>query len=250
MEEDSVSIVGLIPLRGPLGGTRMGGGKEARMLGQWPLMAWTIRSAIDSGAFDSVIAIVADEQYASMAEDYGAMVPFRRPEYTVRDGSPDIEWILWVMKQFSEEFGAYDAFGILRVTSPFLAAQDIEDGWTLFRNSLGAHSLRTVAKANQDPMKMWVIRNDRLLPLLPTGPESIPWHSRPSQENPTIYAQTAGMEFAWTDMVLDTKTIAGSVIVPYVVDGFAAMDLNSRLDWDLAETAIKNGEVEIPKSLK
>ena len=247
-----MSVVGLIPLRG--GGKRLGPiegvDKERAMLGNYPLMAYTIRAAIDSDVFDSVIAVVASEEHAAMAEDYGAMVPFRRPSYTTRDGSPDIEWVLWVIKQFAEEFGAYDAFGILRVTSPFLSAQNIGDGWTLFRNSLGAHSLRTVSKANQDPMKMWVIRNDRLLPLLPTGPESIPWHSRPSQENPTIYAQTAGMEFAWTDMVLDTKTIAGSVIVPHVVTGFAAMDLNSRLDWDLAETAIKNGEVEIPESLR
>ena len=247
-----MSVVGLIPLRG--GGKRLGpiGGvdKERAVLGNHPLMAYTIRAAIDSGVFNNVIAVVASEEHAAMAEDYGAAVPFRRPSYTTRDGSPDIEWVLWVMKQFAEEFDAYDVYSILRVTSPFRSAVDILDGWELFRNSLGAHSLRTVSKTNQDPMKMWIIRNDRLLPLVPVGPESAPWHSRPSQENPVVYAQTAGMEFAWTQMTLDTKTIAGSVVVPYIVEGYSAMDLNSTLDWAVAEEAIKAGNVDIPRSLK
>jgi len=247
-----MSVIGLIPLRA--GGTRVGqiGGvdKERAILGKYPLMAYTIRAALDSGVFDNVVAVVASEAHAAMAEDYGAMVPFKRPAYTVQDTSPDIEWVFWVMKQYTEEYGHYDSFSILRVTSPFRTATQIQMAWELFRHSQGAHSLRTVAKAGQDPFKMWVIRQDRLLPLFPIGPEKEPWHSRASQLNPQIYAQTAGMEFAWTETVLRTGTIAGSVIVPFVVTGTSALDINTRLDWEKAEAAIDSEEVEIPRSLK
>ena len=244
-------VVGLIPLRA--GGTRMGPieglDKERALLGDFPLMAWTIRSALDSGIYENVVAVVASEEHAAMAEDYGAMVPFRRPAYTVQDTSPDIEWVSWVMKQFFEEYGTYDAFSILRVTSPFRTAENMQDAWELFRRARGAHSLRTVARANQDPFKMWVIRHDTLLPLFPIGDANEPWHSRASQNNPRVYAQTAGMEFAWTKMMLDTNTIAGSITVPFIVEGYSAMDLNSRLDWNLAEQAIRDGKIELPESL-
>ena len=50
-------------------------------------------------------------------------------------------------------------------------------------------------------------------------------------------------------MMLDTNTIAGSITVPFIVEGYSAMDLNSRLDWNLAEQAIKDGKIELPESL-
>ena len=224
------------------------------MLGTLPLMAWTIKEAVASGVFDAVIAVVADEQYAAMAEKYGAWVPFRRPDYTVLDGSPDVEWVLWTLGRLREEFNRYDAFSILRVTSPFRTAVHIREAWNKFRNAFGADSLRTVRPVNEHPGKMWVIRQDRLLPLLSMGPpgdpENPPWHSQPTQELFTCYIQTAGMEFGWSDRVLKTKTIAGSTVVPYVVDGPAALDINTFDDWDEAVALVDGGTVGMSGSLR
>lgn len=244
-----MSIVAFVPLRGPQGGTRLGGGKEARILGRYPLLAYTIRAAVDSGVFDSVQAVVADEQYAAMAENYGAQVIFKRPAYTTRDGSPDIEWVLFMLKKL-EEYHEYSAFSILRVTSPFRGAGHIKDAWKKFRLAVGADSLRAVRRVSEDPCKMWVIRQDRLLPLFPIGEERAPWHSRASQENFASYVQTAGLEFAWTDRVLETKTIAGSVTVPFVLEDPAAIDINTPLDWQRAEAALEKDPTLAPESLR
>lgn len=244
-----MSVVCFIPLRGPQGGTRLGGGKEAKILGGHPLLAYTVRAALDSGVFNSVQAVVADEQYAAMAESYGAQVLFKRPAYTVRNGSPDIEWVLFMLKKL-EEYQEYSAFSILRVTSPFRTAVHIRDAWKKFRLAVGADSLRAVRRVAEDPAKMWVIRQDRLLPLFPIGEERAPWHSRPSQENFEAYIQTASMEFAWTERVLETKTIAGSVIVPFVLDGPAAIDINTPLDWQRAEIALEKDPTLVPESLR
>jgi len=120
----------------------------------------------------------------------------------------------------------------------------------LFREALGADSLRTVTKVDQHPGKMWIKRQGRLLPLLPMSPEAHPWHSSATQELFEVYTQTAGMEFAWTNKVLESKTIAGSTIIPYTVEGFAALDINTRYDWIKAEEAVKSEMVQIPESLK
>lgn len=250
-KEDLVSAVALIPLRG--GGKRVGPingmDKERAILGEHPLMAYTIRAAIDSGIFADVVAVVESEPHAEIAKEYGASVPFKRPTYTVRDGSPDIEWVLWAMNEFKETKD-YDAYSILRVTSPFRSAENIKEAADLFFSAEGAHSLRTVTPVSQDPSKMWVIRQNRLLPMFPMGSEKAPWHSRPSQENFQAYSQTAGMEFAWTDMMFRTQTIAGSVVVPYVVEGLPALDINDKFDWFKAEQAIQHELAEIPESLK
>jgi hypothetical protein len=46
-----------------------------------------------------------------------------------------------------------------------------------------------VEKCTQHPGKMWVIRGERMFPLLPFGGENQPWHSTPYQALPAVYVQ-------------------------------------------------------------
>jgi CMP-N-acetylneuraminic acid synthetase len=241
-----VRAYALIPFRG--GGKRFGGDKELIELGGVPMAAWTIRAAVDSGVFDRIIAVCANSAQTWVAETFGAEVPGLRPEETLRDDSLDIEWVKWILS-LVDRVDNETAVSILRVTSPFRDATHIQEAWQKFINARGADSLRTVTQSNQDVFKTWVIRDDRLLPLYPIGEEQ-PWHSRPSQLNPKTFVQTAGMEFAWGQMVLRTNTIAGSVVVPYVVEGLAALDINYRKDYETAVWAVESGLVEIPTSLR
>ena len=236
-----MSICAFIPLRA--GGSRVGliNGldKERALLGGKPLMAWTIESAVNSRVFDAVFAVVASEAHAAMAAKYGAQI-IKRPDYTVRAGSPDTEWVEFVLKRLRQEGALPDAFAILRVTSPFRAAKHIKEARDLFLGTLGVDSLRSARRAETHPGKMWVIRQERLLPLLPMGPEKQPWHSSATQGLFECWVQTAGMEFAWSDRVLETHTIAGSTIVPYILEGAAALDINTLSDWRAAEEVIRN----------
>ena len=242
-----MSVVGFVPLRA--GGRRVGliNGldKERALLGGHPLMAYTIRSAIDSGVFDRVVAVTASKAHADLAEKYGA-TSVRRPDYTVVDNSPDIEWVNWF---FSGE-EKYDAFAILRVTSPQRSAATIRAAWNKFRTTPGAHSLRTVRRVSEHPGKMWVQRNGILLPLLPFSPAAQPWHSSPTQGLFECYIQTAGLEFAWTNVILETRTIAGSVVLPWVLEGAEALDINTRDDWEEAVALVEAGLVGLPEILK
>jgi len=85
---------------------------------------------------------------------------------------------------------------------------------------------------------------------LPMGPAAQPWHSSPTQDIFDCYIQTAGLEFAWTETVLETKTIAGSVVLPWVLEGPEALDINTRDDWYEAVALVEAGLVELPVSLK
>ena len=240
-----MSNIAFIPLRA--GGKRVGlidgKDKERADLGGYPLMAWTIAHAIESKSFDKIIAVTREPEHRAMALDYGCEVLNRSP-YTVRDSSPDIEWVLEALGSLQN----VDSYSILRVTSPFRTAKDIKAVKSLLQTRI--HSVRTVTSVEQHPGKMWVINNDILLPLYPVGSEKNPWHSSPTQELFRAYIQTAGMEMAWADMTLRTKTIAGSVIKPYVVDGWSALDINTKFDWYKATQAIKHEMVHIPEALR
>ena len=244
-----MSNYAFIPLRA--GGRRVGlvdgKDKERADLGGHPLMAWTIRHAIDSEVFDRVIAVTASQKHKDIALAYGVDYILDRPPYTVRDNSPDIDWVLWALKELLKDDKLPTKYSILRVTSPFRTKTDIKTASELLQD--GIHSVRTVTPVEQHPGKMWVINHGTLLPLYPVGSAKNPWHSNPTQNLFPAYIQTAGMEMAWSSMTLRTKTIAGSVIKPYITNGWNALDINTKFDWYKAEQAAKHRLVSIPESL-
>jgi N-acylneuraminate cytidylyltransferase len=226
-----VSCVALIPARS---GSKRVKNKNIRELGGHPLIAYTITAAIKSGIFSDVIISTDSAEYADIASQYGAEVPFMRPSEFAGNVSPDIEWVQFTLEKLREMGREYDCFSILRPTSPFRKSETIQRAWSLFLKNQ-VDSLRAVEKCSQHPGKMWVVRGNRMLPLLPFGPEGQPWHSSQYQSLPDIYVQNASLEIAWSRVVYEGNTIAGNTIVPFLTEGNEGFDINSEYDWGLAE---------------
>ncbi len=239
------TAVALIPARQ---GSKRVPGKNARPLGGHPMLAYTVAAALDSGIFESVLVSTDSEEMAALARHYGAEVPFLRPAAHAGDTSPDIEWLEHLLGELKRQGREWDAFGLLRPTSPFRTGETIRRAWARFLVQDGVDSLRAVEKCAQHPGKMWVIRGDRMVPLLPfgAGPDGQPWHSTPYQALPPIYVQNASLEIAWTRVVFERRTIAGDVIVPFLTEGYEGFDINDPFDWMIAERLVADGAVTLP----
>lgn len=237
------SIIALIPARA---GSKRVKDKNIRPLAGHPLIAYTISAALESGVFDAVVVSTDSQEYADIARHYGAEVPFLRPADLAGSLSPDIEWVEYTLARLSEEGRAYDCFSILRPTSPFRKPETIRRAWTQFSEAEGIDSLRAVEKCAQHPGKMWVIRGERMSPLLPFSPEEQPWHSSQYQALPEVYVQNASLEIAWTQVVFETHTIAGHVLAPFLTEGDEGLDINQEEDWWYAEYLVTNGLTQLP----
>ena len=243
MAKKTPTIVGLIPARS---GSKRVPDKNIRPLAGHPVMAYTIAAALQSEIFSSVIVSTDSKRYADIARYYGAEVPFLRPPELGGDVSPDIEWLEYTLKRLQEEGRKYDCFSILRPTSPFRQPETIRRAWQAFLAEEGVDSLRAVEKCQQHPGKMWVIRGKRMMPLLPLSPAEQPWHSSQYQSLPEVYVQNASLEIAWTRVVLNERTIAGTVLMPFLTEGYEGFDVNSPYDWELAEKLAAKEQVELP----
>ena len=247
MAKKQPTIVGLIPARA---GSKRVPDKNIRQLAGHPLIAYTIAAALECGIFTDVIVSTDSGQYADIARYYGAEVPFLRPPELAGDVSPDIEWLAYTLKKLAEADRHYECFSILRPTSPFRMPQTIQRAWHAFLAEDGVDSLRAVERCQQHPGKMWVVRGNRMMPLLPLSPPEQPWHSSQYQSLPEVYVQNASLEIAWTRVILKERTIAGSVLMPFFTEEYEGFDVNNPYDWQLAEHLISNGEVQLPSISK
>ena len=243
MTEREPSIVALIPARA---GSKRVPNKNIRTLAGHPLIAYTIAAALQSEIFSAVIVSTESEQYADIAKYYGAEVPYLRPQELAGDLSPDIEWLEYTLDSLRQDGREYSCFSILRPTSPFRLPETIQRAWRVFKNEKGVDSLRAVEKCKQHPGKMWVVRGNRMVPLLPLTPPEQPWHSSQYQSLPEVYAQNASLEIAWERVVFEGRTIAGNVLMPFFTEGYEGFDVNSAYDWNLAEHLITSGQARLP----
>lgn len=235
--------VAFIPARS---GSKRVPNKNIRPLGGHPMIAYSIRAAIDSGVFAAVICATDSPEYADIARHYGAEVPFLRAAEISGDTSPDIEWVRWMLDRLADEGRAFDIFSILRPTSPFRLPETIRRAWAAFSADGQADSLRAVEKCQQHPGKMWVIRGSRMLPVMPFTLNGTPWHSSQYAALPEIYAQDASLEIAWSRVPQQQNSIAGEAIIPFVSEGLEGFDINQPEDWLLAEHYLAKGEARLP----
>lgn len=231
-------LIALIPARS--GSVRVPG-KNVRKLGKHPLLAYAIAAAQESGLFADVFVSTEADEVTQVAIHYGAVAIARPPAFATTV-SPDIEWVTHALQSFD-----CDAFAILRPTSPFRTAATIQRAWAQFLKDRACDSLRAVQKVSEHPGKQWVVRGNRMTPLLDLGPPEQPWHSSQYQSLPEVYVQNSSLEIAWTRTVEQTGTIAGHTVMPFLTEGHEGFSIDYPLDWELAEHLIETGQATLPE---
>jgi len=227
---DTLPVLGISAFIPARGGSERVKRKNLRHLGGYPLIAYSVAQAVVSNIFESVFVSTDSVEIAEVAKRYGAEVLELRSPDISSNVSPDIDWVEYLLDGLGRRERAPDAFCILRPTSPFRQPSTIASAWKLFSAQTGMDSLRAIEKCKQHPGKMWVVRNERMLPLLPYGGERNPWHSSQYQDLPEVYVQNASLEIAWSSVVVKSGTIAGSVILPWFTQGLDGFDINHEED--------------------
>ena len=221
--------------------------KNVKLLDGHPLLAYSISAAKKSGAFEKVICATDSIAYAETAIRYGAEVPALRPSSISDDTSTDIQWVDFMLCEIQKIQPLFDFFSILRPTSPFRSEKSIIEAVELLLTNKWADSVRAVQKCDEHPGKMWVIKNHLMMPLLPFEIDGVPWHSNQSSKLPEIYKQTASLEVAWVKTAMKQKSISGTKIIPFVTHEYEGFDINTHLDWLVAEKLLEAGLAKLPQ---
>ena len=120
-----MNIVAFIFARG---GSKGLPGKNIRLLGGKPLIAWAIELALAVNRIDRVIVSTDSEEIAEISRQYGAEVPFIRPAKLARDESA--EWLAWRhgLEYLKETTGALPEVMVsVPATAPLRLAIDIDN---------------------------------------------------------------------------------------------------------------------------
>ncbi|MDN3454376.1 MULTISPECIES: pseudaminic acid cytidylyltransferase [unclassified Psychrobacter] len=115
--------IAIIPARG---GSKRLPGKNIKLLGGKPLIAWTIEAAIKSNVFDHVFVSTDSEEIARVSRDYGAKVPYLRPAELASDTATTNDVITHLVDWLGKKnLMPVSIICVLQPTSPFRNASHI-----------------------------------------------------------------------------------------------------------------------------
>ena len=220
-------IVALIPARS---GSKGVPGKNIKPLAGFPLIAYSIKAALKSKLIDRVIVSTDSEEYANIAREYGAEVPFLRPSELSGDKATDTDFFKHAIDWFTENEGEVpEYFAHLRPTTPLREPNVID---TALKSFIGSDftALRSVHKMTESSYKSFEIEDGKLKCLC-GGNFDIESANLARQAYPSTYDANGYIDVVRSEMVIQKNLIHSDRVQAYVTDVSYEIDELSDIDF-------------------
>lgn len=225
-------ILGLIPARG---GSKGVPGKNKRLLGEQPLIVYTIEAAKTS-ILTKVIVSTDDISIAEIASASGVEVPFLRPAILASDSAKSLDVAKHALLTMEERDGLYDALMLLQPTAPFRTADDINTSIRLLQCNPFADSVISVVDVEGfHPARMKYIENGILID--PPFAES--YESQNRQDLTPMYLRNGAIYLTRRDILM-ANSFKGKVCLAHIMPVERSVNIDTLADFEYAQWILQS----------
>jgi CMP-N,N'-diacetyllegionaminic acid synthase len=220
------------------GGSKSVPRKNIKILNGLPLIAYTINEAKKSKYINKYIVSTDDEEIKKISLLYGAEVPFLRPNDLATDTASSANALIHAVTFMENKYSIkYDYIIELMCTNPFKTVEDIDKCIEKLVDT-NADSVIAVHKLeDHHPLRIKQIIDDHIVDFY--LPE--PLEARRQDLKPDAYIRSGSIYALKRDYLMDQKKRYGSINSrPYILSENKAVNVDTELDFYLAEQMIKN----------
>ena len=204
-------------------------GKNIRPFAGKPVLAWTIKAAIQSECFDRIIISTDDPRIMGAAREYGIDAPFTRPAALADDHAGTVDVMAHAVEWASGEGIDLTAVACLYPAAPFMTPEDL----VAARDRLLTGDWAYVFPAAEFPAPI-----HRAFAKTETGtlemffPEHFPTRS---QDLPTAYHDAGQFYWGRPDAWLTKQPMIGPNSSIIEIPRWRVQDIDTPADWAEAE---------------
>jgi N-acylneuraminate cytidylyltransferase len=228
--------VAIIPARG---GSKRIPRKNIKPFAGVPMIARSIRVALECGLFSRVVVSTDDEEIAALARDCGAQVPFMRPAALADDFTGTAQVIAHALHALGEQGQRFDRACCIYATAPLLQARFLARGLDLLEQHPDKSFAFSVCDFGFPVQRALTLDGQGALTAL--YPQ---YRDTRSQDLSSAY-QDAG-QFYWgrSDAWLRGEVLYSPCSLPVILPRHLVQDIDTAQDWTRAEylyAALKAG---------
>lgn len=212
----------IIPARG---GSKGVPGKNIKVLGNMPLIAHTVRAAIDAGL--TPVVSTDDQAIADAALEAGALVPGLRPAELATDTSTSLEVVLHALGSWAPQA---QAVCLLQPTSPFRTTAHIQEAMALFEQHKGQRAVVSVTPVEKPPRWMFRLDDSCVMSPFMNGPALTR-----RQDAAPLMVLNGALYIVPASVLEETGAFVPEGALGYVMSHEASLDIDTPLDWKIAE---------------
>ena len=193
-----------------------------------PIIAYSIRAALDSGIFDEVMVSTDSEEIAEIARAYGAKVPFMRSAKTSDDFATTADVLMEVLERYQEMDRTFDVMSCIYPTAPFVTPQKLQSAYDTLTKEQAVMAMPVVA-FSYPPQRSYVLNGNIL---------EMKWkenYNKRSQDLEKMYHDAGQFYMYQVEAFVRLKGQMTESIVPVIVDEMEVQDIDNESDWKLAE---------------
>lgn len=199
-----------------------------------PMIAWTIRAALESDCFDRVLVSTDSEEIAEVSIAAGASVPFLRQE-NADDAAPSSLATISALKQAEAHWQTrYDRVAQLMPNCPLRNAGHIRDAVEHFAQKNLEYQISCFRFGWMNPWWAVSLDEDRV----PTQLFTVAVSKR-SQDLEHLYCPTGAIWLAGRDALLEASTFYGPGHRYYPMDWVGAVDIDDMDDYRMALVLVR-----------
>ncbi|MDB9976117.1 acylneuraminate cytidylyltransferase family protein [Candidatus Thioglobus sp.] len=242
----SSKIVALIPARS---GSKGIPNKNIQLLNGEPVLAYSIKAALQSKLIDRVIVSTDSQEYAEIAKFHGAEVPFLRPQEISQDSATDLQFFEHTIDWFkNNETNVPEYFVHLRPTTPLRYADKIDKAITEFIDAGSNYTaLRSCHAMSESSYKTFEIEDKKLKGLCDYG-FNIEGLNFGRQTYPRTYDCNGYVDIIRSELVNKKAAVHGDNVLAYITE--TAYEIDEPSDLDLIEYIILKHPQYVKKLFK
>lgn len=211
-------------------------GKNLIRLGRWPLIVWSIKTALACKVIDKIIVSTDSKKIARVACQTGAEVPFLRPAYLATGSASSIDVLMHCLKFLEKKNQKYDIILLIEPTSPLREVTDINRGIYKLITTKGAESVISVTRAvSSHPEYLYLmLRNGKVAPFL----KNSKGHVR-RQELSTLYYPEGTFYGSYTKTLKKTGSFYHKKTFGFEVPRWKSIEIDEKFDLLCAEAVLR-----------
>lgn len=194
-----------------------------------PVIAYSIKAALNSKLFDEVMVSTDSLDIARIAKESGAVVPFMRSEKTSDDFATTADVLIEVIDNYKKIGKDFDLLCCIYPTAPFVTQKKLKDSLSLMLEKK-ADSVMPIIKFSYPIQR--ALRNTENSHIEYFWPEN---GNKRSQDLEKSYHDAGQFYWIKTDVLLSYKSLVAKNTIGFEISELEAQDIDEESDWKLAE---------------